>query len=110
MKGKQAVEIAIVAGLMILWGAADAHAFHAGGSAGCEGCHTMHNSQGGKGINGTSQFQAGMYLLQGADQSCVCLTSDQGGGPSNPRNTTSARLPKTCRKGVAPSSFPREGT
>ena len=105
MKGKQTVEVAIVAGLMILWGAADAYAFHAGGSAGCEGCHTMHNSQGGKGSNGTTQFQAGIYLLQGSDQSSVCLNCHQGGGLSGPLEYHVSTAPEDMPQGSPPKQL-----
>ena len=51
-------------------------AFHDGGVARCEGCHTMHNSLNGTAMRtagGMVQFQAGPWLLQGADSSSACL-------------------------------------
>jgi hypothetical protein len=56
--------------------AGSAFAFHSGGVAECEGCHTMHNSKNGVKMaeySSLPQYQAGPYLLQGADASSACL-------------------------------------
>ncbi len=59
------------------------YAFHTGGVADCDGCHTMHNSFESKQMTTDfPQYQAGPYLLRGADQSSTCLNchlGDQGG-------------------------------
>jgi hypothetical protein len=76
--------IVIVAALVALGLSGAAYAFHGGGVASCESCHTMHNSKDGAVMSRTTTTtgvqaaslavgQAGVFLLQGTDQSSTCL-------------------------------------
>jgi hypothetical protein len=76
---KKTYKVALMAGvgMVSLWFAGNALAFHDGGVAHCDGCHTMHNSSdgavnavGGAGTIGTGVTSA---LTKGSDPSSTCL-------------------------------------
>ena len=87
MKGLKLIFVIMIVILLAIGFAdvSEAQTFHSGGVAQCEGCHSMHNSLEGVQMNtASSQFQTGIYLLQGSDQSSACLNCHQHGGDTGP--------------------------
>jgi hypothetical protein len=74
MKAVKLSLVIMAAALLTIGLGGMAYAFHSGGVGECEGCHTMHNSfENASTYTKGTQFQAGVYLLKGTDQSSACL-------------------------------------
>jgi hypothetical protein len=102
MKG---IKITLAVAASALMFSAPAMAFHSGGVAECEGCHTMHNSLEGVEMTtngGLTQYNAGVYLLQG-NQSENCLNChESSSGPSSYKVSTTAPTTAAPPKQLTP--------
>ena len=98
----KSIKVSFAAAAAALLISSPAFAFHSGGVAECEGCHTMHNSEGGAAIGNTPQYQTGVYLLKGSDQSSTCLNCHQKAGDTKPSSYHISTAPADMPAGTAP--------